>query len=187
MLGQGLLVFLSLGYLAVLLLLARRETAQAIVDSLVAKLPERAATLLGGAFRRLIDGLGIMASAKQALLIFACSLCVWVLFAGLTYLFLMAFSIDAPILVAITIQVVLCFGVALPSAPGFVGTFHAAGRYGLELFGIAAIPAISFATVYHFFNLAGSVLLGAVSYWTGKYTFDQAMIGLQDSAESPAK
>ncbi len=175
-LGKVLLGIMLAGYVLVLLVLARRERVQDGVDMLVGWLPERGATLLGGAFRRLIDGLGIMASVGQCLIIFVCSLAIWTVFAGLTYLFLRAFAIDVFFLAAITIQVFLCFGIALPSAPGFVGTFHAVGRYSLALFGVAAIPAVSFATVYHVFSLVVSVLLGLISYWASDIRFDRGIL-----------
>jgi hypothetical protein len=174
--GKVMLVTLAVGYAAVLLILHRREPCQKLVDRLVSGLPERFSSFIGGAFRRLVDGLGIMGSAKLASMVFLCSLTLWTLFSALTYLFLKAFAVDAPFIAAITIQVLLCFGVALPSAPGFIGTFHAVGRYALALFGVPAAPAISFATVYHFFSLAACLILGAASYWRGSFSFERRMI-----------
>lgn len=185
-LGQAMLVVLITSYVAVLVLLARRDAVQRVVERLLRWLPDKAASWVGGTVRRLIDGLGIMASVKQALLLFACSIVLWTLFALLTYIFLKAFSIEVPFLVAITIQVFLCLGVALPSAPGFIGTFHAAGRYSLALFGVAAVPAVSFATVYHCFSLVGCVLLGLLSYFTGDYGLDRDLFEQPDSAEDGA-
>jgi len=183
-LGKAMLVILVTAYALVLVVLAKRELVQRIADRILSLFPENAASLLGGAFRRLIDGLGIMASGKQALIIFALSITIWTLFAGMTYLFLLAFSIEASFLVAITIQVFICLGVALPSAPGFIGTFHAAGRYALAIFGVAAVPAVSFATVYHFFNMVLCLLLGGISHWSGRFSFEHGIfdLGRQDDA-----
>jgi uncharacterized protein (TIRG00374 family) len=171
-LGMVLLVILSAGYAAVLLALARKDRVQTTVVKLTSWLPGKASFFLGGVTGRLVEGLGIMANARQALIIFACSILIWSLFAGLTYTFLVAFSIKVPFLVAITIQVLITFGVALPSAPGFIGTFHAAGRYSLALFGVAAVPAIAFATVYHVFSFVMCGLLGLISYWSGTFRLD---------------
>jgi len=173
--GEVMLAGMAVGYAVVLLILARREAAQTLVEKLLSWLPARAAGFLGGIIHRLIDGLGIMASFKQVLVIFAYSVLLWTLFSCMTYLFLLAFAIDAPFLVAVTIQVFICFGVALPSAPGFIGTFHAAGRYALALFGIQAVAAVSFATVYHLFSLVTCLLLGAVSYFTGDFKFEHGI------------
>lgn len=182
-LGLGLLIALTAGYAAVLLILTRREAFQRILARILSVLPQRAAGFLEGVFQRLIDGFSIMASFKQAAVIFAYSVLLWTLFSGMTYTFLLAFSIEVPFLVAVTIQVLLALGVALPSAPGFVGTFHAAGRYALALFGIHAVVAVSFATAYHLFSLAGCLLLGVVSYFNSDFRFDRAVFeGKPESA-----
>ena len=83
---------LAVGYVLVLLVLARRERVEGIVTRLLSRLPARAAAFLGGIFRRLLDGFGIMASFKQVMILFAYSVILWVLFSVLTYLFLLAFS-----------------------------------------------------------------------------------------------
>jgi len=185
--GQVMLVILALGYAIVLLVLARREKVQAAVTFLLSWLPHKAAAFLGTIFQKLLDGFGIMASFKQVLIIFAYSLTIWVLFSTMTYLFLLAFSIQAPFLVAVTIQVFICFGVALPSAPGFIGTFHAAGRYALTLFGVQAIAAVSFATVYHLFSLIMCLLLGLFSYWTSHFRFDSAAFSASNREETDSQ
>lgn len=184
-LGLGLLVTLTAGYIFVLTILARTEAVLAIVGRVLSVLPERLAEPLGGIIRRLIDGFGIMASFKQVMVIFAYSLLLWILFAGLTYLFLVAFSIKASFLVAVTIQVFVCFGIALPSAPGFVGTFHAAGRFALALFGVQAVAAVSFATAYHLFSLIGCLVLGGLSYLTSDFRFDKALLVDQVKSTEP--
>lgn len=181
-LGLALLVALSGGYAIVLLLLARREASHAIVARVFSVLPQRAAEFLNGVFHRLLDGLGIMASFKQAAVIFVYSVVLWMLFSLLTYTFLLAFEIQVPFLVAVTIQVLLCFGVALPTAPGFIGTFHAAGRYALALFGVQAVVAVSFATVYHLFTLLASLMLGAISYLTSDFRFDHEVFHAQSKS-----
>jgi glycosyltransferase 2 family protein len=177
-LGKILLAALLVGYLMVLLVLAKRDKVHAIVDRLLSWLPQRISSFVGAIVRRLIDGFDIMASFRQAAIIFLCTLAIWMLFSTTTYLFLIAFSIKAPFLVAVTIQVFLCFGVALPSAPGFIGTFHAAGRYALTLFGIQAVTAVSFATAYHLFSLVACLLLGLASYATSHFRFDEAIFSV---------
>ena len=174
-LGEALLAMLIMGYGIVLLVLTRRDKVQVIVNKLLSKLPDRAAAFIGGIFHRLIEGLGIMASFKQVLFLVVYSIILWVFFSCITYLFLLAFSIEGPFLVAVTIQVLMALGVALPSAPGFIGTFHAVGRYALALFGISAVVAVSFATVFHLFSLVMSLLLGGISYATSNFRFDHAM------------
>jgi uncharacterized protein (TIRG00374 family) len=172
-LGGILLFCLILGYSLVLTILLKREKALSFLRKTIFFLPRKVGTFLEKAFEKLIDGLTIMASARQVIIIFLYSVVLWLLFSATTYLLLLSFSIDAPLSVAVTIQVFITLGVALPSAPGFVGTFHAAGRYALAIFGIGAVVAVSFATVYHLFNLFLSLSLGIVSYASSDFRINQ--------------
>ena len=178
MFGKVLLAVLVCCYFVVLLILARREAAQEIIDKIVSVLPQRIASLLSRVVSHLIEGMGIMASLPRALLILAYSIVLWILFSSITFMFLLAFSIDAPFLVAVTIQVLMALGVAMPTAPGFIGTFHAVGRYALALFSVNAVVAVSFATVYHLFSVLINVLLGLLSYMTGQYRFDHSIFAV---------
>lgn len=175
LLGELLLAVLIIGYLLVLLTLARKTLVYSVMEKCLSIFPKRAAGFLAGIFQHLIEGFGIMSSLSQVVVIASYSVILWVLFSCITYLFLLAFSIQAPFLVAVTIQVLMALGVALPSAPGFIGTFHAVGRYALALFGVNAVVAVSFATVYHLFGLGTSLLLGIISYATSNFRFNHAM------------
>jgi glycosyltransferase 2 family protein len=174
--GAVMLVLLSMGYAVVLVVLAKRELVGTIVERCLSILPARMAHFLGGIIKKIIDGLGIMASFRQALILLAYSVALWVIYAAVTYSFLLAFSIEDRFLVAVTIQVVISLGVALPTAPGFIGTFHFACRYALGLFGVEPVAAISLATVYHLFSLILCLILGIVSYTTGGFRFDHPLV-----------
>ena len=57
--------------------------------------------------------------------------------------------------------------------------------FALALFGVQAVVAVSFATVYHLFSLVGNLLLGLVSYATSDFRFDRAVfVGPPKSTES---
>jgi glycosyltransferase 2 family protein len=173
--GMILLLCLVLGYAIVLCMLSKRALSEKVVCNIVRILPSRLGNFITGLFKKLIDGLEAMGNPKRAFIILLYSIALWLTFSALTYIFLLAFQIKAPFLVAVTIQVFICFGVALPSAPGFIGTFHAAGRYALALFGIQAVTAVSFATVYHLFSLVMCILLGLFSYFTSRFRFDYSL------------
>ncbi|MDD3472096.1 MAG: lysylphosphatidylglycerol synthase transmembrane domain-containing protein [Syntrophaceae bacterium] len=177
--GQILLAALVFGYLLVLLMLAKKVFVQNLVEKILRIFPARIAALLDAIFRKLLEGVEVMANPKRALFILLYSVTLWVLFSATTYVFLLAFGIEASFLVAVTIQVFIALAVAIPSAPGFIGTFHAAGRYALALYGIQAVVAVSFATVYHIFSLFVSIGLGALSYFTGDYRFDRSAFANQ--------
>jgi hypothetical protein len=168
-LGKWMFGFLAFGYLIVLMILARKDLVHRIMERVLSVLPERPARFLSSLALKLIDGLAVMASVPRALIIFVYSVTIWLLFSLITHLFLKAFGIEAPFLVAVTTQVFVSMGVALPSAPGFVGTFHVAVRYSLMLFGVQAALAVSLGTVFHLFNLVACLILGAASYYFGDF------------------
>ena len=185
--GGVLFCILAAGYVMVLIVLTNRETIISLTDRLLGLLPKRIGSFLTVAAHKLIDGFLIMAGAKQALALFIYSMLLWLLFSAMTYVFLLAFSLEVPFLAAVTIQVLLCLGVALPSAPGFIGAFHAIGRYALQLFGVGAVIAISFATVYHLYTVVSSLILAGISYVTGSFRFDRSIGDLADSVENESE
>jgi glycosyltransferase 2 family protein len=184
--GTILLIALVTAYVLIWLILTRRDSFNLWVNRLTSWLPERGASFLQGMMLRFIDGFGIMVSIKQVLLIGLYSILIWLFFAIVTYLFLLSFSVKAPFLVAVTVHVFICIAVALPSPPGFIGTFHAACRYALSLFGISAVVAVSFATVYHLFSVVICLLLGLISYLTANFRLEGVLSENSPDAVEPA-
>jgi hypothetical protein len=174
--GKVLFICLGLGYIVVLFTLAKKDLVQRILERGASILPESIGAFVKSIALKLIEGLSVMASVPRALMIFVYSVTIWLLFSLITHLFLKAFGIHAPFLVAVTTQVFVCLGVALPSAPGFVGAFHVAVRYSLMLFGIQAGLAVSLATVFHLFNIGVSLSLGILSYFFGAYRVSGALL-----------
>jgi len=51
-------------------------------------------------------------------------------------------------------------GVSIPSAPGYVGVFHAAAALAVGLYGVAPSAAIGYALVFHASQIVPVTLLG---------------------------
>jgi uncharacterized protein (TIRG00374 family) len=90
---------------------------------------------------------------------------LWVLSATAVVLVVESFRLGLPWDAAWLILVALAFGVSVPSAPGFVGTFHYAAVLCLLLYGVDPSEALSFAIVLHATNLGPIFLLGVVFLW----------------------
>ncbi|MEX2530124.1 MAG: lysylphosphatidylglycerol synthase transmembrane domain-containing protein [Gemmatimonadota bacterium] len=72
-----------------------------------------------------------------------------------------AFGIDQGYAAALFVQGIIALGVAVPSAPGFFGTFHAAAVVALqEVFGVASGPTLAFAFGYHLGGFVPVTLMG---------------------------
>ena len=60
-------------------------------------------------------------------------------------------------------MVVVCFFIALPSAPGFWGLWEAGGVFALSLFGIPNKDAVGFILVNHVVQLVPVIIIGWLS------------------------
>jgi hypothetical protein len=58
------------------------------------------------------------------------------------------------------LMIILIVGIAIPTAPGYIGNWHFACVLALSLFGLAKAEALSFALVYHFLSMIIVVVLG---------------------------
>jgi hypothetical protein len=91
------------------------------------------------------------------------SLAVW-LVNGLSFLVLFpAFGIPADPAMALLLQGVIVFGIAVPSSPGYIGVFEAAIVLALGLHGIPQDRAFAYAATYHVTTFIPITLLGAGS------------------------
>ncbi|MBN2062152.1 MAG: flippase-like domain-containing protein [Deltaproteobacteria bacterium] len=75
--------------------------------------------------------------------------------------------LDIPLFTACLILAMGSFGVMIPSAPGFIGTFHLAVQYGFILYGIGKEEALSAAIIWHATFFFPTILfgLGALIYF----------------------
>jgi len=72
-----------------------------------------------------------------------------------------AFGIEEGYFAALFVQAVIAIGVAVPAAPGFFGTFHAAAVVGLhDVFGVDAASTLALAFGYHLGGFIPVTLMG---------------------------
>lgn len=167
--GAGLAMFnfaiaLVLGVLAVLVTMAalpRQFTWTA--ERLTRILPDRVAATVMGALHGLLDSIAIMRDPKLLALGFGWTLLFWTWHGLSFWLGMLAFGIDTGFVSAIFTEAVVGFAVAVPSAPGFVGTFHAGASFALTtVYGVSDPQALAFAFAYHF---GGWIPITAIGLW----------------------
>lgn len=133
---------------------------------LFSPLPPRFSEKLLGILKSFAEGLGVIGKGGYIFLIFIYSMIIWFLAVLVAYILLPAFSLKGlPIMAAIFIQVAIAFGVAVPSAPGYVGTFHYACALGLGLLGVDSYTAKSFAIVMWAVSIIPVTVLGLFFLW----------------------
>ena len=112
---------------------------------------------------RFSAGLKAMASPRTIAVSIGLIVVVWAAALVAMWFRLEAFSLDATPSLALTFLTCLGFGVAIPSAPGYVGVYHAAAAFALELHGVDHATAAGFAMFSWLVDVGVSSALGAVS------------------------
>ncbi|MFO7569520.1 MAG: lysylphosphatidylglycerol synthase transmembrane domain-containing protein [Smithellaceae bacterium] len=148
--------------LFIIVLIWRRNMAVSLIAWVLRRLPNKIAIRLDGLIHHFIDGFEVIKDVRMLLYLFFLSAVVWLVDVVAIYLLLVAFGFDLPLLAPFILMIVLIAGIAIPTAPGYIGNWHFACILGLSLFGVPASEALSFALVYHFLSIALVVVLGVI-------------------------
>lgn len=136
------------------------------VERLSRFLPERLGHLLVAVLTSFIDGLGSLRNPRLVFAALAWSIGFWAWNGVSFWLAFQAFGIDEGYLTALFVQAIIGIGVAIPSAPGFFGTFHAAAVVGLhEVYGAGEGATLAFAFGYHLGGFVPVTLIGIWYAW----------------------
>ncbi len=100
--------------------------------------------------RRFIEGLRVFKSGGQVAMVAGLSLFIWAVAIASFHVLAEGFALGLTPLQTALVFVIVLFGVAVPSAPGFVGTFHGFCIAGLGIVaGIEPTLAAAYATLLH--------------------------------------
>lgn len=156
------------GFLATLLLVLHPVPAERLVVRLApASLAGRVVGLLEG----MRHGLSALASPGRLAGAVAWSLVLWLVNAASFVLAFRAFDLPVPASGALLLQGVLAFGIAIPTAPGYVGVFELVIRAVLQLYGVPPERGVSYAIAYHVTTFLPVILLGVWSLWRTPVAF----------------
>lgn len=123
--------------------------AQEIVGRVTLFLGEstsQALTHHAGQFAR---GVSALASPRLFLSLVVLTAGYWICSALSVYLWILACGISVPWYAAVVVLVFVCLATVLPSAPGFIGTYHYFAALALGIFGVSSELSASFAIVGH--------------------------------------
>lgn len=135
-------------------------------ESAARLLPRSMARPVLDALEALLDSIAVLRSPKLLSMAFLWTVGFW-LFHGLSFwLGMMAFGIDTGLVSAWFTEAVVGFGVAIPSAPGFIGTFHASADFALSnVYGVDEARSLAFAFGYHFGGWIPITVIGLAYAW----------------------
>jgi uncharacterized protein (TIRG00374 family) len=156
-------VIFSAALVVFLVMAARPTLLQRLARSVIERaVPERFRQPLFGLVGGVIDGLECLRSERDVLVVFGVTLWVWILETVKYWLVSFAFDLQLPYVGIILMGGVVNLLTALPSLPGYIGTFEAGGIKVLEIIGVAPGPAGSYVLVLHAILLIPVTLLGLV-------------------------
>ena len=112
---------------------------------------------------RFVATLGGQSRRRALLAAAAISVAAWILDAGSFWLAALAVGVDLPYLAAAVVTGVAVLGTAVPSAPGYVGTFELAAAGTAGALGVPGAQALALAVVVHVMTLVPLALGGAIS------------------------
>lgn len=178
-----LLCAATMGLLAFMVfLLLRRETALRWIAPAVRLLPVRLSDRIMGLLHQFIDGFESIRDGRRLLQVLGSTLLIWGIDALALYLLLLAFGFSLSLVDAAVVMVVLIIGIAIPTAPGFVGNWHFFCILGLALYGIPRTDALAFAVVYHALSVGIVLLLGLLSLPFNRFSLSDLSRQATDAA-----
>jgi uncharacterized protein (TIRG00374 family) len=152
------LIFLT----GMMIMLMKRDAAMKALAPLINRLPERFAGKIDGLLHQLIDGFKIFSEFRLLLQVILLSVVIWLINAAAIYTLFHAFAFTLPFTAATVMMIILLIGIAIPTAPGFIGNWHYACILGLTLFDISKSEALTFAIIYHFLSIGIVIALGII-------------------------
>jgi hypothetical protein len=115
----------------------------------------------GEMLRRFSAGLSVLRTPGHFIAVFWWTLLHWLLQPLAFWLGFKALGINVPVSATLFVQGVIVIGVALPSAPGFVGVFEGFAALALGVYGITQAQALAWAVVFHVAAFIPITLIGA--------------------------
>ena len=158
-----LFLLVTLGLFAVMIrMIVRREATLRVLAPLIGRLPARYSDAVNRLIDHFIEGFRIVIDPALLLSATLLSIVIWLVDVVAIYLLFLAFGLHLPVVAAFVLMIILIIGIAIPTAPGFIGNWHYFCILGLGLFGIPKTDALTFAIIYHALSIGIVILLGFI-------------------------
>ena len=157
-------VFLAIDVLVALILVAVAAATE-VCRSVIIGATRRWEHLQGrlmGIFEMFLRGLVGVRTPSHLIPLLGWSAVVWIVPALAAWTALFAARLDLPISAAWGVLAFVGLGISVPSAPGYIGVFHAAAVLALAMFGVATPAALGYALLFHACQFVPITLFGWV-------------------------
>ncbi len=170
--GGYTMLGLSVAALSFLLFLRlKRSTALKVLRFFSRPLPEKLASTIERMMMSFVDGLGILTKARHIPGVALLSVLTWMSLTTSIIFMFMAFGWNLSVDAAVVVLVATAFGVMIPAAPGFVGTFHVSCQLALAIYGIDRASALGYSIVLHATQWVPVTAIGLAFFLTSNLSF----------------
>jgi len=133
-------------------------------DAFREKIREKGSRPLIRIVENLASGFSMVRHPRRICFCFVLSFVIWALLAASMAIFAIGCpGIDLTFFELTAVMIIVCFFIALPSAPGFWGLWEAGGIFAMALFGIAKHEAAGFTLANHAIQMFPVIAVGLVS------------------------
>jgi len=147
--GAALLLAADLIAVSVLCVLAvAPERTRGLIERLTRRWPSVQHRVVG-ILETFVRGLEGVRTRAHFVPLVAWTAVIWLLPAFITWTMFRALDVEVPWIAAWVVLAFVGLGVAIPSAPGYIGVFHAAATVALTIFGVPATAAFGYALLFH--------------------------------------
>lgn len=101
---------------------------------------------------------------EYRLVVFVLSLIIWTMYALIFWLGFKMFDLNLGFIAASALLAASSFAISIPSAPGYVGTYHVAVVQTLLFYGLDKSTSFTYAVVVHLVGFLSLTLLGLIYY-----------------------
>jgi uncharacterized protein (TIRG00374 family) len=171
----GYIIFTLTVGLLIFAIFLRNNTPKTVsfFRSVLRALPQKFVSRIENFIESFSKGLTILSKTRHYGIIFLLSAILWPLYVGSVWFLFFSFDFNLNILAGFVVLIFGSIAITIPSAPGYVGTFHGFTVAALALFGIQSDPARAYAVILHASNYVPITLLGLLFFWKEHLHFSE--------------
>jgi glycosyltransferase 2 family protein len=145
----GTILFFGALVVFVLAAMFPAVTARAVAWLIARLIPARFHQKVQGITDRLLEGLSSLRSPRDVLMILFTSILIWLFETGKYWFLMHAFPFTVSFFALMLMNGIANLVTIIPAAPGYIGTFEAAGVAVLEAYGVTKAVASAYTVVLH--------------------------------------
>ncbi|MCH7818643.1 MAG: flippase-like domain-containing protein [Candidatus Marinimicrobia bacterium] len=150
------------------------ETLVRFSKKFMGKFSDKAAEKGESIIRSFSDGLKVIHNVKGLLWLVLVSVALWFISILWVWFTLEIFDFDLPFSASFLVIIFIIFAVSIPSAPGYVGTFHGFVIAALMFMRVDADAARASAVVMHATNYIPVTVIGLYYLWSSNFSLKSA-------------